>query len=77
MVVAQRAGEQAGPEASQAVQDSVTSAFMSGFHLGSLAAAAVVAIGAVVAWRYLPARSTVSTPDEHAALPEAATAPAR
>ena len=29
-----------------------------GFHLGSAAAAAVVALGAVIAWRYLPSRVT-------------------
>lgn len=54
--VAQVAGEQVGPEAGSFVQDAVNTAFMDGFRAGSWLAAAVVAAGAVVAWRWLPSR---------------------
>ena len=54
--VAAAAGEQFGPEAQQLVQGAVNESFMQGFHAGSWVSAAVVAIGAVLAWRFLPSR---------------------
>ncbi|HVJ98604.1 MAG TPA: MFS transporter, partial [Acidimicrobiia bacterium] len=53
-VVAERAPS---PEAAAAITDAARDAFMSGFHAGSLAAAAVAAVAAVAAWFWLPARA--------------------
>lgn len=47
---------QAGEPTGAAVQAAVNDAFIRGFHAGCWLAAAVVAIGAVLAWRFLPAR---------------------
>src|SRR5262249_38803351 len=53
-VVAERAPS---PQAATAITDAARDAFMSGFHAGSLAAAAVAAVAAVAAWFWLPARA--------------------
>ncbi len=55
--VARRAGEAAGPQAGAAVKQAVDNAFMDGFRIGSWAAAGVVLLGSVIAWRFLPARA--------------------
>ena len=55
--VAHQAGETAGPEAQGFVTDAVNSAFVDGWHAGSWVSCAVVVLGAVVAWRFLPARA--------------------
>jgi MFS family permease len=55
--VTQQVTAQQGPEAGATVKAAVDSAFMSGFHLGSLVAAGLVAIGAVMAFLFLPARA--------------------
>ena len=57
VVVAQRAGEQAGPSAGAAVKGAIDTAFMDGFRVGSLVAAGVVLVGALLAARFLPARA--------------------
>jgi hypothetical protein len=53
-VVAQRAPT---PRATAAITDAARNAFMSGFHAGALAAAAVAAVSALAAWFLLPARA--------------------
>jgi MFS family permease len=55
--VARQAGATAGPEAQSFVTDAVNSAFIDGWHAGSWVSFAVVVIGALVAWRFLPARA--------------------
>lgn len=55
--VAAAAGEQAGPAAGEFVQRAVNTAFIDGFHTGSWVAAGVVALGALLAWRWLPSRA--------------------
>ncbi len=55
--VAEVVGEQFGPEAQQLVQGAVSESFMQGFHAGSWVSAGVVAVGAVLAWRFLPRRA--------------------
>jgi len=54
--VAAAAGDQFGVEAQQLVQGAVNQSFMEGFHAGSWVSAGVVAVGAVLAWRFLPSR---------------------
>ena len=56
-VVASQAGAQAGPQAEVFVSDAVNQSFVSGWHAASWVCAAVVLLGAAIAWRYLPARS--------------------
>ena len=63
VVVAKRAGEQAGPSAGAAVKGAIDTAFMDGFRVGSLVAAGVVLVGALLAARFLPARGE---PEAHA-----------
>ena len=58
--VAQRTAEVAGTDAGAAVRGAVSDAFVRGFHAGSWVAAGVVAVGSVIAWRFLPARSAVA-----------------
>jgi hypothetical protein len=72
LAVAERTNTVAGPEAAQFVHAAVDDAFMRGFHAGSWVSAAVVAVGAVVAWRFLPARSA----DHRGAADRGSTAPA-
>ncbi len=55
--IARRVGEQAGPQAGQAFKAAVDASFVDGFHAGSLVAAAVVVIGAAVAYAFLPSRA--------------------
>jgi EmrB/QacA subfamily drug resistance transporter len=54
--VAASAGEQFGPQAQELVQGAVNESFMQGFHAGSWVSSGVVAVGAVLAWRFLPRR---------------------
>jgi EmrB/QacA subfamily drug resistance transporter len=73
--VAEQTNTAAGPEAAAFVRAAVDDAFMRGFHAGSWVSAAVVAVGAVVAWRFLPARSAThrgveGDPSEPSALAE-------
>jgi EmrB/QacA subfamily drug resistance transporter len=56
--VAAQAGQTAGPGAGAAVKQAVDNAFMDGFRVGSWVAAAVTLVGAVLAYRFLPARAT-------------------
>ncbi len=62
-IVAERVAEQAGPGAAQAYLDQVAEAFLSGLRAGTLVAAGVALLGAVVASRFLPARATVAGPE--------------
>ena len=55
--VARQATASAGPAAGRAVQGAINTAFMDGFHAGSFVSAAVVLLGAVLAFVFLPARA--------------------
>ncbi len=55
--VARQAGTTAGPEAQAFVTDAVNGAFVDGWHIGSWVSCAVVLLGALIAWRWLPARA--------------------
>ncbi len=61
-VVAHDAGTTAGPQARELVQGAVDSAFVHGWHAGSWVSFGVVVAGALVAWRFLPARATAEQP---------------
>ncbi len=56
-VVAHQAGQQAGPQAEGLIHTAVNNAFVDGWHAGSWVCFGVVLVGAVVAWKWLPARS--------------------
>ena len=79
--VARQAGETAGPEAQGFVTDAVNSAFIDGWHAGSWVSCAVVILGALLAWRFLPARAraievlTTVVPAERGQLSSEALAP--
>ncbi|MCU1388785.1 MAG: transporter [Ilumatobacteraceae bacterium] len=55
MVVVARTGETAGPAAGAAVKQAVDNAFMDGFRVASWVAAGVTVVGALLAYRFLPA----------------------
>jgi EmrB/QacA subfamily drug resistance transporter len=55
--VARQAGATVGPDAQAFVNRAVDSAFVDGWHAGSWVSVAVVLLGAVLAWRFLPARA--------------------
>jgi hypothetical protein len=57
--VALQAGAAAGPQAQDAVGAAVDHAFIAGWHAGSWVSFGVVMVGALVAWRFLPARAAV------------------
>ncbi len=61
--VAAQASATAGPEAGAAVDRAVNNAFIDGWHIGSWVSAAVVLLGALIAWRFLPARATTVQAD--------------
>jgi EmrB/QacA subfamily drug resistance transporter len=56
--VAAQTSATAGPDAGAFVDRAVNSAFIDGWHIGSWVSAAVVLFGALIAWRFLPARAT-------------------
>ncbi|CAN5835917.1 MFS transporter [soil metagenome] len=56
-VVAERAGEQVGPDAQSLITDAINAAFIDGWRIGSWVSVGVVLVGAVLAWRFLPARA--------------------
>jgi EmrB/QacA subfamily drug resistance transporter len=62
-VVAHQAGQQAGPQAESFVHTAINNSFVDGWHAGSWVCFAVVLVGAVVAWRWLPARDAQSAQD--------------
>jgi EmrB/QacA subfamily drug resistance transporter len=53
-VVAQQAGQQAGPQAESMIHTAINNSFIDGWHAGSWVCFAVVLLGALVAWRWLP-----------------------
>ena len=55
--VARQAGATAGPDAGAFVENAVNRAFIDGWHAGSWVSVAVVLLGALLAWRFLPARA--------------------
>ncbi|MGI9053821.1 MAG: DHA2 family efflux MFS transporter permease subunit [Ilumatobacteraceae bacterium] len=59
--VAAQAGATAGSQAGAFVSNAVDSAFVAGWRAGSWVSAAVVLLGALVAWRFLPARAAEVT----------------
>lgn len=62
-VVAAQAGEQAGPAAQQLITRAIDQAFLDGWRIGSWVSVGVVLAGAVVAWRFLPARAATPADD--------------
>ena len=60
--VAEQAGATAGAQAQAFISDAVNGAFVDGWHAGSWVSFAFVVIGAIVAWRFLPARATPAPP---------------
>jgi EmrB/QacA subfamily drug resistance transporter len=62
-VVANQAGQQAGPQAEALVHTAINNSFIDGWHAGSWVCFAVVLLGAAVAWRWLPARDARSEQD--------------
>ena len=56
-VVAHQAGQQAGPQAESLVHTAINNSFVDGWHAGSWVCFGVVLVGALVAWKWLPARS--------------------
>ena len=66
-LVARQAGEQAGPQAGAFVSDAVNHSFVAGWHAASWVCAAVVLLGAAIAWRYLPSQQ--SEPDRAGVTP--------
>jgi EmrB/QacA subfamily drug resistance transporter len=63
--VAAQTGATAGPEAGAFVDNAVNRAFVDGWHVGSWVSAAVVLLGALLAWRFLPARAASPPPNLH------------
>jgi EmrB/QacA subfamily drug resistance transporter len=72
IAVAEAAASTAGPEAGAAVREAVSQSFLDGWHTGSWVSAAVVLAGAVLAWRFLPARSEPEPEPAPSAAPELA-----
>jgi len=72
--VAQQAAVTSGPQAGEFVHAAVNDAFIRGFHAGSWVAAGVVACGALLAIRFLPARPTVGSSVAEVSLDAPATA---
>ena len=62
--VAEQAGAAGGPPAQELVSGAVNDAFVDGWHAGSWVALGVVLVGALVAWRFLPARATTPSLDD-------------
>jgi DHA2 family multidrug resistance protein-like MFS transporter len=60
-VVAHQAGVQAGPQAEGLIHTAVNNSFVSGWHAGSWVCFGVVLVGALIAWRWLPARDESAT----------------
>jgi EmrB/QacA subfamily drug resistance transporter len=60
-VVARQAGQQAGPQGEALIRTAVNHSFIDGWRAGSLVCVAVVLLGALVAWRWLPARGVDET----------------
>lgn len=58
LAVAEQAAADAGAPAGELVRSAVDSAFLDGWHAGSWVSATVVLVGAVLAWRFLPARAS-------------------
>ena len=54
----------AGPQAQELVSGAVDDAFIDGWHAGSWVSFGVVLVGALVAWRFLPARATTPSLDD-------------
>jgi DHA2 family multidrug resistance protein-like MFS transporter len=57
LAVADQVASTVGPEAGELIRGAVTQAFLDGWHAGSWVSAAIVMVGALVAWRFLPARA--------------------
>jgi EmrB/QacA subfamily drug resistance transporter len=57
--VARQAGTTVGPDAEAFVNRAVNDAFIDGWHAGSWVSVAVVLVGALLAWRFLPARAAI------------------
>jgi len=76
-VVAERAAEQAGPEAGELITNAINHAFLDGWRVGSWVSVGVVLVGALLALRFLPARAeapAIDAPAEAEAEAELVTA---
>ena len=63
--VAAQTSATAGPEAGAFVDNAVNRVFIDGWHVGSWVSAAVVLLGALLAWRFLPARAAAPPANLH------------
>jgi EmrB/QacA subfamily drug resistance transporter len=63
--VARQAGTTVGPDAEALVNRAVNDAFIDGWHAGSWVSVAVVLVGALLAWRFLPARAAIPPANLH------------
>jgi EmrB/QacA subfamily drug resistance transporter len=63
--VARQAGTTVGPDAEALVNRAVNDAFIDGWHAGSWVSVAVVLVGALLAWRFLPARAATHPANLH------------
>ncbi len=63
--VAAQTGATAGPDAGAFVDNAVNRAFIDGWHAGSWVSVGVVLLGALLAWRFLPARAAVPPANLH------------
>jgi EmrB/QacA subfamily drug resistance transporter len=63
--VARQAGTTVGPDAEALVNRAVNDAFIDGWHAGSWVSVAVVLVGALLAWRFLPARAATPPANLH------------
>jgi len=69
--VADQAAQQTGPAAGEVVRLAVERSFVDGFRAGSWVSAGVVALGAVLALRFLPSRAVPATTDAERVLEDA------
>jgi hypothetical protein len=66
--VARQAGAAVGPDAEVFVNRAINDAFIDGWHAGSWVSVAVVLLGALIAWRFLPARAAQPALEEEREL---------
>jgi EmrB/QacA subfamily drug resistance transporter len=72
VAVAEQTSAVAGPAAGEQVRQVIVGGFLDGWHAGSWVSAGVVSLGAVLAWRFLPARARSQPAAARVAAPAAA-----